>query len=479
MSSPEKPPGDSTEKPREKRKRKPVDNVPTAPPSFDMRVLDVLNPLVRQRIEPLVRDIVEDVQSTKDDPVWKAALANWGLTGAQDYYERATQGQLPSASDIPEPDDKGVSENNHIVKAEVWRNMKSATEEFKQANVTQAGKWTPKGVARGPAAKDASYDLVLLNEISQVMINAVKSTEVEAMVLEDRILVSANEAATVEALCSRSLKELFTSKGGKVEDWARRKQEDLTSLMSGLTGTGADDRLVDIGVASNLYPDQSHQLAAFLEILKSSLEIVDGGEPQRAGSFIMDDEYAGRIIAVSAANGYHAEQSLALALMHGGYSGAASIAGGKRPCQLCLFSLILVQENGFPNLRFNRVPGGLWDTTPREGLVAICNLLGFKNPRVKKEMAKFFAQGMPTHVTDPRPDAPLNKTVELPKELSNKSLLTKAPTFAVKPTYDKMDYEEFIPPADTSDDESGMSEAEQFEAMEEDSSQNLTNTEEQ
>ncbi|WP_405015134.1 hypothetical protein [Kitasatospora sp. NBC_01539] len=291
----------------------------------------------------------------------------------------------------------------------------SASAEFR-APAPRAGLWKETGQLLGPVSKATVRDLQLLNHLSQALINHVGrpvkdvpgsgTAEIEAMAVNGRILVSANERTTVTTLLGYNLVDVLTWSGkGVYDDWTARKADKLDDLMTALAlkalpapfdaeseeaaGIG---RLVQLQVDCTMEPAQAESVKAVLAVLhrvmtvEDAARIVDGGtpgqDPDLIRRLITDEEHAGRIIVVNGQPGTqlnaHAEQNLLHAVVLAGHKGRSSVAGGKRPCTVCWATLRLAREYGY-DVSFNPRPGGLWSTTTYEGLHRVARELGLVN----------------------------------------------------------------------------------------------------
>jgi hypothetical protein len=457
----------------DKRQRRPnlLDPPPDLPSYGGDKTLGTLPPGLDDIVKSGARDLFEEVQGILTDPTWAEWMKQKGLTGASSYYQRASKYKLPApvAKATPRKLVKGkkkkIAQTGAVeVSSEYSKDMSFA------GNVRQKGQWLDEGVMSGPVPKDASYDLVLLNEMSQAMINAVKKTvEIEAMVLDDRMFVSANEQATVVELCGQSLDELLTKTNSKFGDWEKAKAKEIAKLRESLTkGTGDTDRLVMMTVGSSMYPEQEKAIEAELAVLRqTALKVVDGGSAASAGGLITRANLKNHIIAVhgteiSSGPTSHAEQNLILALTKSSYAGSAvSVGGGKRPCTICFLSLSLVKKYRYPQLRFNAHPGGLWDGTTKAGLADIATALNLDIKELRAD-AKEFLGDVTQYVTSRDLTAPESTLIaDLPGSVHVDKELSRQPTLHIPRTERGFSLEEqalYAPlPGDDMDSESSIS----------------------
>ncbi|GJF31523.1 hypothetical protein KNE206_42230 [Kitasatospora sp. NE20-6] len=291
----------------------------------------------------------------------------------------------------------------------------AASDEFRTP-APRAGAWQKTGVLLGPVSKATVRDLQLLNHLSQALINHVGrpvkdvpgtgTAEIEAMAVNGRILVSANERTTVTTLLGYNLTEVLTWTGkGVHDDWTARKADKLDDLMIALASKDLPDpfdaeseeaagigRLVQLQVDCTMEPVQAEAVKTILAVLhqvmtvKGADRIVDGKtpgqDPDLIKRLITDDEHAGRIIVVNGQSGTqlkaHAEQNLLHAAILAGHKGKSSVAGGKRPCTVCWATLRLARDYGY-DVSFNPRPGGLWSSTTSQGLHKVAKELGLVN----------------------------------------------------------------------------------------------------
>ena len=334
-----------------------------------------------------------------------------------------------------------------------------AADAKKMKEVPRSGFWALQGLASGPVPKGGRRDLQLLNQLSQLLLNEVaksaKSQEIEAMVVNGRILVSANEQATVDKLATFDLKTLLPSyrstarvgpkqTEGKV-DWAKVKPRKIADLCTALLldagkfATVHNDaaakvglrRLIQLQVDCQLVPDQRRQVTEFLTTLHATLtgdgRLVKGGNRAAVAAKILDPRFAGKIITVDAVNDAHAEQNLVAAVIAAALAspatttarakimalGPVSVAGGKRPCTTCWFTMGLARGYGL-DIHCNWHPGGLWKTTTNIGMFHVANLLNVAKEKLTVELEEIRVQlGYTQYVSDTRAEAPRSAAVTL------------------------------------------------------------------
>lgn len=308
------------------------------------------------------------------------------------------------------------------------------------------GAWRPTGTLSGPASKATTRDLQLLNHLSQALINVVHTTEIEAMAVNGRIVVSANEKVAVAKLLSLDLADTLLKTSGSTP-WQQGKADKLGELLEALAlGSRPADaqrderarrgirRLVQLGVDCSLEPQQTVAVKAILATLyrvvtdPGAARILDGGTPESDPASVIDlinnDRYAGCVIVVNgdtatAGVQSHAEQNLVHAALLAGRSGEQiSIAGGKRPCTVCWMTLCLAREYSY-DITFNTRAGGFWDGSTYRGLHRVAHALGVKNLQEwisTVTSGKDGQSGLAQYLTSPFSDAERNAVItDLPK----------------------------------------------------------------
>jgi len=356
------------------------------------------------------QDIADTVNFFNTDPVLAQRYLGKddAVREAREYYQRATDyaPRYPVAN-TDEAGEKGMS------MAAVERVQKKTATRTGLASplkpgATQAtmgvGMWTANPVISAPAERDAAYDLVLLNMICQAFLNNVKSVEIEAMSVADRVVVSANKAADVTALEKLEVTGVFESEPGraKLHDWQQGKHRDLRSIRSNLNvGDDPRDQVLDITTAALMFPDSHQATTSLLRIIaKKSVSRVSA-TIDNLGSFLKNKTYADSIILIKPLDKSHAEQALMLALIKSDYDQSAciSIAGGKRPCTICYLSLCITREH-YPNLRFGTRPGGLYLKETKGGLDALCKALDIDEELLEAKAKHYLGAGFRQFITE-------------------------------------------------------------------------------
>jgi hypothetical protein len=407
----------------------------------ELPALALADPPVKEFVEKRARRILHLLKHGKDSD-------GPAVSRLLDHYRKARATTLapPFVGPAERTTGTGAMTGKPTVslsKAFVVRATKSPTKGLCKTRVEQGGAWAPTGLASGPGVKNTVRDLQLANHLSAALVAITGATEVEAMIVNNRILVSANKTTEVAELRGLTLTGVLKAAAANraLPRWTRSKIHKLVGLRAALLG-GADpddvgkNRLARLLVDSHEWPEQSAAVYGALLTLKAADTFVDGGSERNAARMITDPVYEGQIIVVDTRQGNrsipcsHAEQNLVLALLHTGLRGLdASIAGAKRPCTICFLSMALVQRYRYGTLRFNHHPGGYWKGTTAEGLQHIVALLGFTQREFTHQMDNVAQDGITHYVTDTRPNAARTAPVDdLPGEIGGSYYQTNTNT---------------------------------------------------
>jgi hypothetical protein len=247
-----------------------------------------------------------------------------------------------------------------------------------QKGANQPGSWMKRGetaYVEGPRNYSAEYDISVAHGLAQSVINSLirrgkKVTEIQLMVLDDRVLVSANEKSAVKALVNQAVNGVIDGSTSGLEEWAKARQLNTARLRSVLRGgsdESTEDLLVKMAASSNIYPEQRQALTILMQALKTDQLFVNAGSDP--GPYVTNAAGSGKVILVDSGPFCHAEQNILAAFARSGYGGSsATVAGGKRPCAGCHVALVLVQWYVFPGLRFVQGHGGAWYNSIRGSL---------------------------------------------------------------------------------------------------------------
>lgn len=299
---------------------------------------------------------------------------------------------------LPDP------ENEETGKKVTLTGVRSETSQFVLGGATKA---MPFGPRRGafsraddgvrviePEVKIGKRTRQYLGHLSEIFFARVKTMEVECMLVNNRILMSTNDAAAVGTLAGQMLGTLLQEAAATINaderDSHRKRQFKIAAMGQALAITDEDEELDEVQEQGAYLLAQAHAsyhvdpraregmeqiLQTVQKQVRKSLAIQGPLSIADAAAAIVDPDYKNAVIAVSPlpGGGSHAEQHLALAYIQSGHGGAASVAGTKIPCATCWLTLALTAQH-LP-LEFNNTPGGLWETTTFRGLAAVAGAL--------------------------------------------------------------------------------------------------------
>jgi hypothetical protein len=422
---------------------------------------------------------------------------------ARDYYQRARD----YAPKYKTPHKGKRTTKRKLPQAGVQRTFKDIREDHELgfpgdpddgSELTGVGLWREGIQVSQPAERDAAYDLILLNMIAQVFLNHVKSVEIEAMCVADRVVVSANDIGEIPDIQAKALVEAIETvpskikqKGKKFADlyqWQINKHIDIKQLRSSLrTGQDPSGHVLDIVTAANMFPESYQATVSALKIIAADTVKNVRTTPDGLGGFLTDDQYVSSIIVVDPLPHSHAEQNLMLGLLKSGYNKNAnvSIAGGKRPCTICYLSLCLTKEK-YPNLHYGVRPGGMYMAETKRGLTEICLARDIDEPLLKEKAKYYLGAEYQQFITRYKEldEAGMAQTIaregyevtdehrELAREIATTQVLprgetaalkgwekqglsSKQPTFALHPDFDRSSFGEYVDTGDMEmDDES-------------------------
>ncbi|HWF81741.1 MAG TPA: hypothetical protein VN695_14265 [Streptosporangiaceae bacterium] len=389
-------------------------------PQFDDSLFKSF-PKLGKKIEAVSEDIYETVQLYKADKELfhfsfgadpSAENYDEDAWDAIRYYQKA-QAYAPKfrkpiprkrTKDKPKRVTKEQAKEPTREQLEDVMNFDFPTSEKSGGQSTMVGSWPPSVSISSQAAKDSSYDLQLLNLISQAFLNKISSAEVEAMALDDRVVVSANEAASVKSLQETALEELIAKPPAELEDLAKEKHRDLSALRSGVREGPSEDGeelLVGIAVGASMFPGQRDAIMSSLKLLiQDKIKPAGPVNASAPGDALTKSENKARLVIVNRVPSSHAEQNLVLALLKSGYgrSKSVAVAGGKRPCTICYLSLCLVREE-FTGLSFNPHAGGYYIGETLGGLTKIVNAIGLTEEQVRERAKHYLGGDFTSYIT--------------------------------------------------------------------------------
>lgn len=245
-----------------------------------------------------------------------------------------------------------------------------------------------------PGLKVGDKVLQLLGWISQFIFHKIRDMEVQAMLVEGTVFVSANAKAALAGLRDEALREGLLRAAemvaGEDGDHKEERRLNLGSLAVALAEGEAEedelteqqkrgaDVLAEIEAAHHMQYELRKDLRELVGVIQQQVrkrtELVGPLKPEAAAGCIGKAEYTGKIILVdSPGTGWHAEQVLAYTLVLSGQR-KASISGTKRPCTLCFHTLSMVSQYGW-QLDFDTCPGFFWKN-PIKGFWRIAQKLG-------------------------------------------------------------------------------------------------------
>ncbi len=449
---------------KKKRRRSEKEVVDTGP--IDLRLAKKVQGEVSDIVAFNATALVEDLRGQQRDKQWAKMVGTVDLSQvAFDFFS----GGHP----LPEPEDFGESasdgEDMDITQDKIKATLKkemlgprgmgttpkdgSTPEGIFAKGAYQQGAWKAdgeEGVIEGPRNYTAEYDLMLANSVAQAFINNLKGrdikvTEIQCMVLDDRVMVSANEQSAITGLVGRALDKIVDSPPTGIESWARQRQVDLKArraLLAGASDESSVTQMAAIVASANIYGEQATALVALASALKSSKQLVDAGsDPVR---YVTSGGGANRVILVGSGRFCHAEQNLLVALVKSGYSGAVTVAGGKRPCAACRVAFALAQES-VPQLRYVDNSGGAWFGSSRSSFSQLADALSVSMEHIQRVAARVLEREQYVTIFDT--DAPESETVtDVRSRVMGKTVHTDSlPTERPVPTDLFSDYAEFVP----------------------------------
>ncbi|GHH85428.1 eCIS core domain-containing protein [Streptomyces capitiformicae] len=245
-----------------------------------------------------------------------------------------------------------------------------------------AGMWTRKVNVRGPKSFKKLPDRQILRHLSAQFFWYVKNRlneeeqEFQAMYVNERIVVASNMDSSTFELAEKLINEFNSYIEGKID------RNPLRSILSRVQNQG-DSRAENSAekISKLIDPKNSRKPRKGAEHMVHRLQKSALANPimkasgSSIGDLIKSTRGTGKIIFLTEAGDYHAEQKLVLALQRSEFDGKAHIYGKKRPCTLCSATLDYAVARGGMDIDFNRHPGGYWHTAA-PGLVKLANMLG-------------------------------------------------------------------------------------------------------
>ncbi|MEU9450686.1 hypothetical protein [Streptomyces sp. NPDC048277] len=380
--------------------------------------------------DAVFRTLYEWYTSLTED---EAAIVAHRLSAAYDENRSVVSRTFPT--DLAPPSGPAAQRKDKVTGASTKRGLEEAAGKagLRQIATTFEGKWKKRLRGESRSFKWNTRVLELLVALSTTLFAKISQTfttqEVEAMVVNGRILVSANEASAVAALMGADLNAVFADEAaltgalnGSISHENVAALADLIAVLRADSGERLDDQQqrgaqalaqmrLDTAILDNKQEAQDLRelLTTVRRMLTEDLTVHAGGSAEGAGKLITDPEYAGRIIIVDAGKRAaaprskqrsaatsssagddvctHAEQNLMLALAYSKYQGGAQVAGRKRPCVCCFVTLRLVDAHGY-QVKYNRHAGGFWSGTTYLGLQRVATELGIRSAATLNEWVK-------------------------------------------------------------------------------------------
>ena len=229
---------------------------------------------------------------------------------------------------------------------------------------TSSGKWTARVTARPKHSYSSARIAQVLRHLSTAIYHFVKSKvsaeqEVQAMYVNNRLLIGSNDAASMAALSGLKGTELAAILAeGKTFGTGNRAQRVATKLQQLLSGS----RIADLTFTNESERDQVKAIADIIKsVVADPTKAMVRTSISQAASWITDKEHANQLILVDSMDKAHAEQNLILAYVRSGSDEEAHVYGKKRPCVGCYMTFRFAQERlGKQNLTYNANPGGFW-----------------------------------------------------------------------------------------------------------------------
>lgn len=244
---------------------------------------------------------------------------------------------------------------------------------------TFTGRWSASRANSAKKSFEQRRIRQMLRQISTAIFGYVREElgktgeqEVQAMLVNNRILISANDTGTIDALALHLKKKAkkvavdeYRNEFGNVlkGEWVKKTREVRTAKKLG--EVLRKKRLVD------------HHAANLLRTIaraKKSVKVLDLSTDD--GSIVTSPGGDEKVILVKGSPLPHAEQKLVHALFvayPAGYAERVYVYGKKRPCYGCFLTLKYVKEHGFPKLTFNPRAGGTW-FPPVEDVIRHANI---------------------------------------------------------------------------------------------------------
>jgi hypothetical protein len=289
---------------------------------------------------------------------------------------------MPDASPVHGRPRLQRTKTKEVPHAATNRTLGTKTKEWEQRPYGQ-GKWS-EDVESSPGRR-MDPDERTLRHVARQFFNSGKAyiaddgnQETQVMSVGGGLVVACNDNGTsaeiLRTLQHRTLADVMRdSHGAESDERAKRSADYMTALGEGNGREGAVN-------------------AFMAEAMAEQDGVLKDKTAAEASGMIGGDEMEGKIVFIrSGFEELHAEQKLVLTLLQAGWTGAAQIAGKKRPCTSCFLSLSIAKDKKLPHLAFQTRPGGYWKTA-NPGLTRIANAAGVRD---KDELAELIEKYMP------------------------------------------------------------------------------------
>jgi hypothetical protein len=238
---------------------------------------------------------------------------------------------------------------------------------------------------RGKQSYKTRRNQQMLRHISQMAFSTAKQTvtseqEVEAMLINDRMVMSANLPASMDLIKQsiedgkQTVEEFFQSQGAEDDPRMTAFRVKLIDRLD--TPPETDDPDGSQQARALLTRLKDKKMADVFEVLELDVGAIVHGDFDTS-DYLVGDSHKDKIVLLRMTGGnqpakpdggvmLHAEQGLLQLVVMGSSkrdeikNSPMTICGGKRPCQGCFTALKLVRDLGYSKLEFNERPGMYW-----------------------------------------------------------------------------------------------------------------------
>jgi hypothetical protein len=282
-------------------------------------------------------------------------------------------------------------------------------------SVTFKGRWTEKVTLSGARSFYGRRDAQVLRHLSAQLFWYVRNKlgqggeqEVQAMAVNNRILIAANNDSSVEALA------VDLAKGGKGHLRKLLSQQQENDERS----RGNAKKLSKLFEGKRKFPGFEGVESLIAIAANDAFGKVDVSDQSGCTEAILSPTHSQKLILIVGSGDLHAEQKLVLALYQAKRAGA-TIYGKKRPCATCAATLRFANDKLKLNITHNLHHGGYWGTA-NEGLLRLVRLAVDRNA-ISGEDAKEWL--------DDEFEVDSYQTLTLKKKVKRKSLKTETVDF--------------------------------------------------